>query len=126
MTSCPQAERKNWLIHYGRPILCNFYLMTISALLTSCSAGHLTEKECLTIQEKEIAQISSWSSSTRDHEWVSERKRHIVAACVAGERYTREDYMCFISANTNEEIGRCICLESASAESAKERERCKT
>ncbi len=93
-------------------------------LLSSCSAEKLTEKECLTIQEKEIAQVSSWSDAARDPHWVNKTIRSNVASCVAGERYTREDYKCFISATTNEAIGRCMCLESAGNSSDKERERC--
>lgn len=73
----------------------------------------LSEEECATIHQKEIAQISSWSDATRDPEWAKETVGRNVALCVAGERYTRKDYECFASASTNEEIAYCRCQESA-------------
>lgn len=103
-----------------RSIICNIILIVLAILLSSCSAGKLTEEECLSIQQKEIAQISSWSGAARDPRWVNEKIRRNVASCVAGERYTREDYKCFVSAATNEEIGRCMCIEYASTDSDKE------
>ena len=108
----------------SRSTFYTFSLIAIAVLLASCSDGKLTEEQCLTINAKEITQISSWSSATHDPRWVNESTRRNVAACVAGDRYTREDYKCFISASTNEEIGRCMCLESAGNASDKEREQC--
>lgn len=73
----------------------------------------LSEEECLTIQKKELAELSSWSDAARDPEWVKETTRRNMALCIAGDKYTREDYQCFVSASTNEALGRCVCLESA-------------
>ncbi|RXR06498.1 hypothetical protein [Pseudoxanthomonas composti] len=84
----------------------------VAAVLPGCGPAKLTEQECIAIQQREMAQIASWSDAARDPKWAAERSGANVAACVAGERYTRKDYECFVSASTNAEIGQCMNEES--------------
>lgn len=87
-------------------------LGAVAAVLPGCKPAKLTEQECIAIQEREMAHSYLRSDVARYPQWAAERASANIAACVAGERYARKDYDCFVSASTDAEIGQCMNEES--------------
>ena len=90
----------------GRPLLL-FALACVGA----CRPDALAATECREIQDREVAYLKQshlQPGQKLDPTWTRQKIERGVAACLAGEIYTREDYRCITRAKTELEFSRCM------------------
>ncbi len=90
-------------------ILCiSAALITISGCRT---ADELSVAECRTIRERELAYMNEWFKPDTDA--VLSASDKTVEKCVSGELYSRGDYHCIVSAQSESAMSRCMAQAHA-------------
>jgi len=86
-------------------------ILLVATILPGCGSSALTETECRTIQDKELAYLSAnfaQAGKSLDKSWAKDKIDRGIAKCLSGSIYTRKDYECMISARTNEQMSLCL------------------
>lgn len=105
MIFMPMSERVPVVMRH-RSLRLQAGLLSILAAMAGCAGSHLSERECQMIRDKEFAfKVTLFEAADRMP--VEERSANI-AACTSGERYTRADFKCIMSAETELEMSRCM------------------
>jgi hypothetical protein len=84
------------------------FLLSILCALVSCSSEGLSAKQCQSIVDRELAFKNSLLKSSSPNPIAGDSSNQAVASCVSGHSYTREDFKCITSADTELAMSRCM------------------
>lgn len=85
------------------------FLLGIPIAMAGCKAESLSAQECQVIRARELAYMSSLlKSSSSDLKRADNSSDKAFAKCVSGELYSREDFKCIDSADTELAMSRCM------------------
>lgn len=85
------------------------FLLGIPIAMMGCKAERLSAQECRVIRDRELAYMSSLlKPSSIDLKRADDSSDKALAKCVSGEMYSREDFKCIDSADTELAMSRCM------------------
>jgi len=102
----PQADMSSVLPYRnaarGLSIGCLF------VLAIGCAPDRLSESQCRAVHAREMEYLQATSGTPLNPKWVEESAKRSLRACLSGKLYRTVDYECMKSAESGEDMSRCM------------------